>query len=722
MPDAAVISDGSLSFSGGVNSVKVTTLQSEQFPDGLARNELAWLINCAVRDGGISPRGANTFLCRAHPGTAFFQGGFMYEPVDGSDPYLVCSIGGRIWKFDITTCAAEEISATRFVASTQPALNSFVTLQNNSGSTLIFTIPNGTTITAKIISGSGTPGTIITVGTLTADYVMPASGSSGKALISSPYTGAVGDVIEIQPPALPFPFTLTVVAVSAAPGPIPPPPVGPPVNPPDVEQAFFCQAEQFLVIQAGDGVTLPLFWDGANLRRSIGINNTAATPGLKGQNEIPAAFAMDYYMGRLWYAQGNQYSAGDIVGGNSGTVQYQLRDSVLNVTENPLVLGGDGFTIPAQAGNIRAIKHNASQDSSQGQGLLFIFTRKAVFSLQVPISRKDWILTGDDGGTGANAKNLMPLQTVIQDVNGAVGDRSVVAVNGDLYYQSLEPAIRSVLSAVRYFNQPGNRNISANEQRILQFCDRGLLRFVSGIEFDNRLLMSSLPKRFDNGVVSQAIIPMDFIPVSSFGVDFTPVWEGMYEGLDTLQLFTGNFGGVQRAFAFSRSSKDGGFDIWEINRSGIPLSDLNQNGENRITMSMEFPAFTWGREFLLKRVVSSEFWIDRLYGNVDFTLEFRPDGDPCWHFWTKWQACSARNCTESVYTPCDYPVEAFGQSYRASVTTARPPENCASVMGRPADLLYQCQIRLTVKGWCRIRGALLKAEPTERKLYSNNVA
>lgn len=42
-------------------------------------------------------------------------------------------------------------------------------------------------------------------------------------------------------------------------------------NPGAVEKAFFCQGENVMVIQAGDFVTLPLFWDGATLRRSNGI-------------------------------------------------------------------------------------------------------------------------------------------------------------------------------------------------------------------------------------------------------------------------------------------------------------------------------------------------------------------------------------------------------------------------------------------------------------------
>lgn len=791
MPDDIVVVDGSLEFGGGINSVKCTTVASAQSPNGLARNELAWLNNAAVRDGGISPRGGWQFLCRPHDGSAFYQGGWMYEPVDGSDPYLVCSIGGRIWKFGINDCAAEEISVTRLVQSVNPSVSSSLTLLNISGSSPAATIPAGTvlnstpllgttsqnfdvpaanfsgklflTLDAPVIVGDyvtinvpsagnlqfqvtavttqgaapsltgltvqNSGGTQTLVGTtipagqpidshypsllLVDDFVVPALGSTAQAKLNAIWPGHLTFSWCYPSNTCSNEIVFTPVARSVPPGPPPPPPpIPPPINPESVERAYFCQAEQFLIIQAGDGVTLPLFWDGSTIRRSIGINNTAVLPGKPGVNELPAAFSMDYYQGRLWYAQGRQYSAGDIVGGNSGTAQYQKKDSILNVTENPLVLGGDGFTTPGNSGNIRAIKHNANQDSALGQGLLYIFTRKDVFSLQVPITRTAWI-----AATDAN----QPLQSVIQTGTGAVGDRSVVSVNGDLYYQSLDPAIRSMYTALRYFNQPGNRPISANEQRILQYCDRSLMHFCSGIEFDNRLLMSSLPKRLTNGVVSQAIIPLDFIPISSFNADSSPVWEGMYEGLDFLQLFTGNFNGVQRAFGLVASRKDQGFEIWEITQTGGLRSDLNATGENRITWTIEFPAFTWDHEFLLKRLVSAELWVDRMFGTVDFELEFRGDGDPCWHPWAKWKSCSARNCTESVYNPCDYPSSTFGETYRSTMTIPKPPSGCASVMGRPADILYQCQTRLTIKGFCRIRGELLKAYPVERKLWSNNV-
>lgn len=583
-----IITDGSIDFTGGVNSVPPTTVQSDRNPNGLPRNCLAWLDNATVRDGGIYPRGGWRPLAAVRTGASLFQGKFMYAPLD-SDPYQVYSISGVIYRMACDGTAPQNLSA---------AFNLY--------------------------------------------------------------------------------------------------------NSPTEPIAFFCQAEQFLIIQSGDGVTLPLFWDGAVLRRSIGITNTAVVPGTPGVNQIPAATAMDYFMGRVWYAQGRVANAGDIVGGTSGTVAYEFKDAVLNVTECPLVLGGDGFSVPAQDGIIRGLAHSANLDAALGQGRLFMGTRKAVYALNVPVSRTDWIAT---------TKNTMPLVTVVQINSGWVNDRGITTVNGDLYYQSLEPSIRSLNQSIRYFGQAGNKQISSNENRILQYNDRALLRYCSGIYFNNRMLQTALPVMTDYGVVHKALIPMDFDPISTFGDDRPPNWEGMYEGLDIFQINTGDFGGLERAFATVLSRDNQEIQLWEITAND--RDDVNTAGLSRITWIMEFPAFTWGDETMLKKLVGTEIWVDRLFGTVNFSLEYRPDGQACWILWHQWKKCSTR---EYNVGPVGYPGIPCLESYENSMSMPAPPDKC-SATGRPSTWAYQFQLRLVIKGFCRVRGIYMHAEALGRKLY-----
>lgn len=586
---SSILTDGSTSFAGGVDSIKVTTLASDLNPNGLRRDQLSWLINGTVRDAGISPRWGVQPICKVADAATLYQGGLLYDERFGT-PYLLLALNGNLVKVD-------------------------------------------------------------------------------------PDSGTVTNLSDLFPG-----MTL----------------------PPLVDQAHFVQAEEFAVVQAGDNVTLPLIWDNNILRRSLGITNTAVAPGTPGVNEIPAASSMDYYMGRLWYGTDRQYSAGDIVGGGSGTAPYNNRDAVLNVTENPLVVGGDGFTVPDQSGNIRAIRHSANLNVQLGQGGLFIFTRKAVYQLNVPVTRTDWI--------GADTNN-QPTQTVAQLVNGATGDRAIVAVNGDLYFQSFEPGIRSLVSAVRYFQQPGNIEISANENRILQFNDRELLRFGSGIEFDNRLLMTALPFRTSSGVAHRALVPLDFVPVSSFNSEYNPVWEGHWEGLDYLQVFAGDFGGRQRAFTVVVMRDSQELWLWELTRG-----DRFENGDKRVTWQIEFPAFTWGSTTNMKKLLGGELWIDRLFGTVEFFLDYRVDGETCWVPWVKWKECSARDSDEynaPVLVPYPQPC---GSGYRQTMDFPAPPSQC-SQMRRPSNIGYQFQPRLTLNGYCRVRGIFLHATKRMKELY-----
>lgn len=485
---------------------------------------------------------------------------------------------------------------------------------------------------------------------------------------------------------------------------------------PDTERCWFAQGENYLVIQAGDyytnptadptgylggpSPTLPLFWDGTTLRRSIGIQDLTPAGMLPNINEIPAATAMVYYGQRLWYAQARSRSAGDIVGGTSGTAANHFRDAILNVTENPLCFGGDGFSVPTSAGNIRALAFNANLNATLGEGTLLTFTRKQIFALQVPTTRTDWI--------AADANN-QPIQTVVQLVNGAVNDWSIVAENGDLFYQSLEPGIRSLITAVRNFQQWGNTPISQNELRAVQVNDRALMHFASGIEFDNRLWQLWLPERSADGVnvIFKAVLPLDFDVVSNLGETAPPVWEGAYSGLDHLQLLTGDFGGRDRAFTVMLSALDNSINVWELTRDS-----RTENGDNRLTWAFETPAFTWathGLEFRLKHLQGGEMWVDKIFGTVNMDVYFREDADPCWRLWFSTEMCAARNCEETdPVTEC-YPPEIFREGYRFPVVFPNPQATCDSMGVRPNTVGYQFQVKVVIKGWCRIRGIILYA-------------
>lgn len=608
------VTEGQWDFSAGVDSGKVTTVKSELTPNGLGRNELAWLGNATVRGGGVLPAAACLSLIPSLAPDPPFQGGILYKPLSGN-PYLIVSVAGRIY----------------------------------------------------------------------------------KALVEPPFT-----VTDLS-------------AVSGL------------TNPAGIEKAFFVQAEQFVVIQAGDyGLTgtptLPLFWDGTTLRRSVGITNPGMIAQAPGVNEIPAATCMDYWQGHIWYAQGRRYAAGDIVfDHNSGTAAYGYSDSVLNVTESPLCFGGDGFLVPSQAGNIRALAHTANMDATLGEGDLYILTLETVYKLTVPANRQDWISAGGIDASKTSNSATAPRQTQVQDVNGTYSDRSVVSANGDLFYRSIT-GVNSLMVSLRYFNQWGNRPISSNENRIFAFEDRAQLHMASGIEFENRLWQTVLPISTRWGTAFQGIAPLDFDIISSFAQNLQPAWEGMMERLYVMQLYTGDFGGLRRAFAVIVSRVDGSLQVWEFT-SQERFDEANKpgpEGDKRIVWYLETPAYTWGKEYELKELFGGEIWFDKVYGTVDVRVEYRPDANPCWQYWHQERFCVARSSCEDVENPACYPEQLYREGYNFPMVLPNPPTpKCNNQPSRRKMTLgYQFQVRITIRGWTRIRGIIIYALPRQKATWA----
>ncbi len=184
------------------------------------------------------------------------------------------------------------------------------------------------------------------------------------------------------------------------------------------------------------------------------------------------------------------------------------------------------------------------------------------------------------------------------------------------------------------------------------------------------------------------------------------------------QLFTADFGGLQRAFAVVQS-EHGTIDLWEITTSD--LFDTNTFGESRITWAVETPAFTCDDENQFKRWDNAELWFDHIVGNVIVKAEFRVDGDECWHKWIEFKMCAARNSVEAG-DDASYPVIQFcAQDRRPVVLPKVPPFECNGQNQRPINEGYQMQVRLTMKGYCRLRSIRVFAFPKERDHYKGIV-
>jgi len=731
------ITDGSWSWLGGIDSGKVPTIASPLFPEGLKRNQLAWATNVTVRGGGILPRTGWVRRVKIHDGNALFQGGMLYDNLKfGTFPYLIVSIGGRLYRVHLESdYSVDDLSAVFGITDPAGVPQSyfvqgeeFMVKQAGDGTTYPL-IWDGQTLRR-----STGPGAI--VGVTAALFVVPAVGDYVDVTLYGPYTGLANQIVQVDGESYiqvnaNQSITLRNDGAAAPVGYIVP--AGTQIL--DAGGALLATTLASFIVPAIGAATafsvwvnpavvapqaVTIFGDAWTITAvapepapavnhvylvnisATPVDNVAADSSLTTVSELPPATCMDYYMGRIWYAQDRQYTAGDIVLGPAGTTAYGKRDSILKITENPLALAGDGFVVPTSDGNIRALKHTSNLDSALGEGQLFACTRKTIYSLNVPVTRANWITSTE------------PLQRVAQLRNGAYGERSIVNINGDLFYLSWD-GYRSLFVAVRDFSQWGNTPISRNMNRLINFNDRALLQTASGIYFDNRMLQTSLPETTEVGPAFGGLAVLDFDLVSSLEDTTTntsrqpPAWEGWWQGLKFLQLWEGDYGGLQRAFA-AVLAKDGGIEIWE-------LTTLQRNDEDdrRVEWFFETPAWTWGKEFELKRLDGGEIWIDRVFGTVYLDVEYRPDAETCWQPWYRTEFCSARSTCEDVVNPVCYPEQPYGEGHKFPITLPTPPyPACNTMNARRMDYGYQFQLKISLKGWCRIRGIMVHAIPVQK--------
>jgi hypothetical protein len=674
---------------------------------------------------------------RVHPGNALYQGGYLYDNFIGRTfPYLMLSIGGEMYQVRVDLDDSVVNLSTVFGISDPATIpqayfvqgEEFMIKQAGDGATLPL-IWDGVTLRR-----STGPGAI--VGVTTANFNVPAAGDWVDITLAGPYTGAQNQVVMIENESYLHvdstqSITLRNDAAAAPVGSVYP--AGTQIL--DAGGTLLCTTlANFIVPAIGATVAFDVWVNPAvGAPQAVTIDglgwtitavapvappavnhvllvNISANPGdvvnagasLLTVSELPAATCMDYYMGRIWYARDRQYTAGDIVLGPAGTTAYQKRDSILKITENPLALAGDGFVVPTEDGIIRALKHTANLDTALGEGQLYAFTRKTVYALSVPVTRAQWITSTE------------PLQRVAQLRNGSYGDRNVVNINGDLFYLSWD-GYRSLFLAIRDFSQWGNTPISRNINRLLDFNNRGLLQTSSGVYFDNRMLQTALPEQTEVGVAYGGMAVLDFDLVSSLEDTATnmsrqpPAWEGWWQGVKLLQLFEGDYGGLQRCFA-TVLAQDGGIEVWELT-----TQYRNDQDDNRVEWFVETPAWTWGREFELKKLDGGEIWIDRVYGTVYLDVYYRPDAEACWQFWHRTEFCSARSTCEDLANPVCYPEQPYGEGHKFPITLPTPPyAECNTLNARPMNIGYQFQMKIIVKGWCRIRGMMFHAIPWQK--------
>jgi hypothetical protein len=440
------------------------------------------------------------------------------------------------------------------------------------------------------------------------------------------------------------------------------------------------------------------------------------SPAFAGYFELPPGRMGAYGLGRNWVSMpdGISFIAGDIVGGPSGTQANSFRDAVLKVTENQFLAGGGLFRVPGAVGQIRAIVFLATLDASLGQGPVNIVTATVIFSCNAPVERSQW------------QSITNPILTEVQISFGGLGQWSSILMNGDLAYRAVD-GIRSLILGRRDFATWGNVPISAEMDYYLDSDNDPLLVYSSAINFNNRLLMTFSPRFGTSGIYHAGIIALDNNVLSNLRGKLPSIYDGPWTGMNVLQLLTGEFNGVQRAFAFG---VDGNSTIqfYEILTDQLVAAQNFDNTNVPIPWRIESYEM-FGKNLPkgveredLKRLIDGEIYAIDITGRVDFQVYYKPDYYPCWVPWFSWFVCAKDDNCGLVGAPgCVTPRNPKPQ-YRPRMGFGEPSvTDCDPILNKPLREAFTFQVAVVVQGHCRVMGLKAKAVVMTQPKYAPQV-
>lgn len=453
-------------------------------------------------------------------------------------------------------------------------------------------------------------------------------------------------------------------------------------------QVVWIGDDQYTIAPGGSGTP-------STLLTVINLTDTSATAYSLPQNilsvpELPAGRMGAY--GLLHQAMslidGLSFIYGDTAGGPSGTPANNNRDAVLKVTENTFLESSGSFRVPSAGEIITSITFTAILDAAYGQGPLEIGTSSRIFTCAVPADRAAWIALEN------------PILTVALIGDGPLAQDSTILANSDTLFRSTE-GLGSLIFARRNFETWGNTPISTEVNRTIEADDNSLLAWGSAVTFDNRFLPLALPRTASSGVVHDAVLVLNFDPVSSLRGKAPSIWESVWDGLPVLRIVTGNFSGTKRCFMFAVENSQ--IVLWEQLRSKSPI--YYDNGTDRITPTLESPCIFKPEErsdkIPMVRLTNGKIHIDQVRGEADITVEWRPD----FHAgWTIWHTIHVNDQT--------------APGYLTPLGLGEPPIGaCDAPNNRPLQSGRFFQIKVTCVGQAVIMGMEFSAVPEQEIIF-----
>jgi len=382
---------------------------------------------------------------------------------------------------------------------------------------------------------------------------------------------------------------------------------------------------------------------------------------------------------------------------------------LLRFTETTFLNEGGSFAPTGKVGRVTGLVFLPVQDTATGQGDLVAFCERGSVTFQVSAPRDQW-------------KSIQGFQRVLFDNIGSVSD-SIIPINGDLFFRSKEGnGIRTYRNARAEADGYGQTPIGAEIDPVLKQDTPWMLDGVSFANFENRLLMTCLPRRFPRRAADQeqadqfaaepiptlfeGIAVLDFQSSSSGRGKAAAVFDGVWTGLRIIKLVPGTFDGDPRCYAVCFHEDETGrrIEIWQITRDDE--FDTPVEGRRRIKAGIVTKAFNFNDAMGLKKLIRCDLWFDDLGGGEEFPfrceLAYRPDDYPNF---TTWQSFERAFETEfnMTYAPApddEAPIEPFNyeRGYAPQVRFPVPPLTANIATNTPAYLGHDFTLRVNWEG------------------------
>ena len=301
-----------------------------------------------------------------------------------------------------------------------------------------------------------------------------------------------------------------------------------------------------------------------------------------------------------------------------------------------------------------------------------------------------------------NLAGRSPILTESLKGRGPLAQNSTINVNSDTMFRSTN-GLGSLILGRREFTQSisGNTAVSEEMVRVFNSDNKKLLPYGSAINFDNRVLFTCSPQASSQGVFHSGMVALNLDSISSMRGKEPPVYDGMWTGVNALQLTQGNFGGIDRAFAFTFNVALSKIELYEILPTGSSSFD---DGGIPITWLMESSSL-FREDVKPKNVMlqlsGGEFAVDEVVGTVVFQVFFKPDQfgaygqESCWIPWHTFSICASSGSKPLYYPRLGLPEPSA--------------DLCIPQLEIPARNGYTFQVRWIISGKCRLLRANFSA-------------